>query len=129
MTEVAERATPVSAHMARYLADYQGATISSQPLWLTKLRPQAMASFERLGFPTTKLEQWRFTSVTPISEKTFALATDGRADAGAELTAPLGGGAATAVCVNGRFAPTLSSLDGLPKGIQVLSLEAVLASN
>ena len=36
-----------------------------------------MAQFERLGFPTTKLEQWRFTSVAPIAERTFALATDG----------------------------------------------------
>jgi Fe-S cluster assembly protein SufD len=129
MTQVVERITPVSAHVARYVADYQAAASPHQPQWLGKLREHALANFERLGFPTTKLEEWRFTSVTPISETAFALATDGLAAADGDLTAPLGGGAGVAVCVNGRFAPTLSSLGGLPKGVQVLSLEAALASN
>ena len=31
--------------------------------------------------------------------------------------------------MNGRFAPQLSRLDGLPKGVQLLGLEAALASN
>jgi Fe-S cluster assembly protein SufD len=129
MTQVAERATPVSAHVARYVADYHSAKSSSQPQWLTKMRESALASFERLGFPTTKLEQWRFTSVTPISEKAFALAIDGMAGADTALTASLSGGGVVAVCVNGRFAPALSTLDRLPKGVQVLSLEAALSSN
>jgi Fe-S cluster assembly protein SufD len=127
MTQVAERATPVSAQVARYLADFQSAKSPSQPQWLTTLRERALAGFERLGFPTTKLEEWRFTSVTPISEKTFALAVDGVADA--ELAGSLSADAAVAVCVNGRFAPTLSTLDRLPKGIEVMSLEAALSSN
>jgi Fe-S cluster assembly protein SufD len=129
MTQVAERANTVSAHAARYLADYQGAISSSQPGWLVHLREAAIASFERLGFPTTKLEQWRFTSVTPISEKAFAVATDGLAGADAALTASLSGGAAVAVCVNGRFAPKRSALDRLPNGVHVMSLEAALSSN
>jgi Fe-S cluster assembly protein SufD len=36
---------------------------------------------------------------------------------------------AHAVCVNGRFAPQLSHLDNLPTGVQVLSLEAAIASH
>ena len=128
MTQVAERAIPLSAHVARYVADYQASASPLQPQWLGKLRETALASFERLGFPTTKLEQWRFTSITPISQTAFALATDATAAAGDDFIAPLGGGA-VAVCVNGRFAPKLSSLGGLPKGVQVLSLEAALASN
>ena len=129
MTQVVERATPVSAHVARYVADYHSAKTPSQPQWLTALRENALASFERLGFPTTKLEQWRFTSVAPITEKTFPLATDGLAAVNAGLTDSLSGGAAVAVCVNGRFAPSLSSLSGLPKGVQVLSLEQALISS
>src|SRR5258705_4144216 len=77
MSQVAERVNNASPHAARYIADYHGAASSSQPAWLTNLRESAIASFERLGFPTTRLEQWRFTSVTPISEKAFALATGG----------------------------------------------------
>ena len=129
MTQVVERPTTVSAHVARYLADYQAAQSPAQPQWLAAVREDALASFERLGFPTTRLEQWRFTSITPISEKTFTPATDGVAAATGGLTDSLSGGAAVAVCVNGRFAPAVSALAGLPKGVQVLSLEATLASN
>src|SRR4051812_22327203 len=110
MTQVVERPSTVSAHVARYIADYQAAPSSGQPQWLMRLREDALASFTRLGFPTTKLEQWRFTSVTPISENTFAPAPDGLAAATGGLTDSLAGGAAVAVCVNGRFAPALSSL-------------------
>src|SRR5260221_2238898 len=129
MSQVAERVNNVSPHAARYIADYHGAASSSQPAWLTNLRESAIASFERLGFPTTRLEQWRFTSVTPISEKPFALATGGLASADAGLTASLSGGAVVAVCVNGRFAPALSTIDRLPKGVHLMSLDAALSSN
>ena len=40
------------------------------------------------------------------------------------LSAPI----AHAVCVNGRFAPHLSRLDALPKGVHLLGLEAAIAS-
>lgn len=129
MTQVADRATPVSAHVARYIAEYQGSKSPSQPQWVMKARERALASFERLGFPTTKLERWRYTSVTPISEKAFALASDGAVGADMRLASSLSGGAAVAVCVNGRFAPALSMLDRLPKGVQVMSIEAALSSN
>ena len=75
MSQVAERAIPVSAHVARYIAEYHGTKSASQPQWLAKTRESALESFERLGFPTTKLEEWRFTPVGPISEKVFSLAT------------------------------------------------------
>jgi Fe-S cluster assembly protein SufD len=130
MTHVAERATPASAQVARYIAEYQGTKTPAQPRWLTQAREGALASFERLGFPTTKLEAWRFTSVAPIAERTFTLSTDGVAGADNGLTAALSGAAsALAVCVNGRFVPHMSSLDRLPKGVRVMSLEATLASD
>ncbi|GAC1483532.1 MAG: Fe-S cluster assembly protein SufD [Gemmatimonadaceae bacterium] len=45
------------------------------PDWLHTLRMQGMARFEALGFPTSKNEDWHFTSVAPIAERTFRLAT------------------------------------------------------
>src|SRR5258706_15423419 len=101
MSQVAERVNNVSPHAARYIADYHGAASSSQPAWLTNLRESAIASFERLGFPTTRLEEWRFTSVTPISEKPFALATGGVAKADAGLPPSHRGGAGLAVDLDG----------------------------
>src|SRR5260221_4583742 len=115
MSQVAERVNNVSPHAARYIADYHGAASSSQPAWLTNLRESAIASFERLGFPTTRLEQWRFTSVTPISEKPFALATGGLASADAGLNASPTGGAGVPGCRNGRFRPAPFPVDRLPQ--------------
>ena len=92
-------------------------------------RESAIAQFERLGFPTTKLEHWRFTSVAPIVERSFTLAADGMAKLDRKLAAPLSSHPALAVAVNGRFVPHLSSMKGLPNAIQILSLEETLASN
>lgn len=49
---------------------------SNEQAWLTELRRSALDSFQRLGFPTTHDEEWRFTSVAPITRVPFKLATD-----------------------------------------------------
>ncbi|HET7791606.1 MAG TPA: Fe-S cluster assembly protein SufD [Gemmatimonadales bacterium] len=41
--------------------------------WLAELREQALARFSEVGFPTTRQEEWRFTSVQPIAEGAFTL--------------------------------------------------------
>jgi Fe-S cluster assembly protein SufD len=131
MSQVVEREKPASPQLAHYVAQYQRAVaqVPAQPRWVLQARESAIAQFERLGFPTTKLESWRFTSVAPIAERSFAVATDGVATLDRKLTAPLSGNPALAVAVNGRFVPQLSSMKALPKGIQILSLEEALASN
>src|SRR5207245_1024326 len=48
---------------------------SPAPDWLQLLRRQGITRFEALGYPTTKNEDWHFTSVAPIAERTFRLAT------------------------------------------------------
>jgi Fe-S cluster assembly protein SufD len=131
MSQLVEQEKPASPQIAHYTAEYQRAVaqMPAQPRWVQQVRESAMAHFERLGFPTTKLEQWRFTSVAPIAERSFALATDGISKIDKKLTTALSGDVALAVSVNGRFAPQFSSLKGLPKGLQVLGLEDTLASN
>jgi Fe-S cluster assembly protein SufD len=49
---------------------------SAVPDWLQSLRTEAIARFEKLRFPTTKNEDWHFTSVSPIAERVFRLADD-----------------------------------------------------
>ena len=131
MAQVVEQEKPASPQLAHYTAEYRRAVAQgpSQPRWMTQARESAIAQFERLGFPTTRLEQWRFTSVAPIAERTFALASDGVGKVDPKHTLALSAPVAHAVCVNGRFASKLSSVDKLPKGVQVLSLEAALAFN
>lgn len=50
----------------QYMSEAKGLPDGSVPL-----REQAFAEFERLGFPTHKNEEWKYTSFKSISDKTF----------------------------------------------------------
>ena len=95
-----------------------------EPTDLARTREEALSRFVALGFPTTRDEEWRFTSVAPIAGHSFALA-EASANAGHRDVAPLrlsGVVGAELVFVDGRFAPALSSIDELPLGARVGSL-------
>jgi Fe-S cluster assembly protein SufD len=98
---------------------------AAAPPWARSLRLSAITRFEELGFPTTKNEDWHFTSVAPIAERDFAPLT---ADSGRVTAAQLepftfgASGWHTLVFVNGRFDAALSSTAGLPDGVSVLPL-------
>ena len=131
MAQLVEQEKQISPRLAHYIAEYRRSMEhgSPQPRWVVQTRESAIGQFERLGFPTTKIEQWRFTSVEPIVERTFALAADSAGKAG-EHARPLSAPVAHAVCVNGRFAAHLSSnLDKLPAGVRLLGLEAAIQSD
>src|ERR1041385_785112 len=117
MSQVAERTMPVSAQLARYIADFQRAKSPAQPTWVAKARDLALTSFERQGFPTTRLEEWRFILIGPLVETRSSLASDGPHTVRRSFP-PIAGDAPAVVCVNGRFAAELSSLKRLPAGIQ-----------
>ena len=121
------------------------------PEWLQSLRKQGIARFEALGFPTMKNEDWHFTSVAPISERVFRLATSADANGDGERrgTSRRKGDATnsagitsqlldrfkfgeqdwhTIVFVNGAFAEDLSALAGLGEGVRVSSLAREIKS-
>ncbi len=98
---------------------------------LASLRDDAFGCFSRLGFPTTRLEAWRFTNVAPIAEMAFVLSADRVEYSQVALDAlrvPRLGGAEL-VFVNGTYAPALSTTDGLPAGAQVRSLRKVVGTD
>jgi len=82
------------------------------PATVAALRERALRRFTEFGFPTTRLEEWRFTDVARIAQRPFALSEPtGDAEATAEAAArrlqiP---GAIEVVFVNGHYAPALSS--------------------
>ena len=42
--------------------------------WLHKIRKDAIGRFAELGFPTTRLEEWKYTNVAPIARTHFQAA-------------------------------------------------------
>ncbi len=98
--------------------------------WLRSLRQAAIARFSELGFPTTKLEDWKYTNTQPIEETCFQFAqkelvteSDLR-----ELRKGFLGKQSWCrlVFVDGRFYPELSNLNDLPKGVRIDSLKRAL---
>jgi Fe-S cluster assembly protein SufD len=92
------------------------------PAWVKDRRAKASARFAAAGFPTTRLEDWRFTNVTPIAEAGFALAEGAPKHAASLVAGVTVPGAVRLTIVNGQFAAGLSDLRTLPKGIRIANL-------
>ncbi len=100
----------------------------ADPAWLRELRRDALARFCEAGFPTPRVEDWRFTNVSAIAETPFRLPSEREAPLSQRAIEPYRVSAACQlVFVNGRFARALSSLDKLPDGLKVASLAEQIA--
>jgi Fe-S cluster assembly protein SufD len=99
------------------------------PQTVQSMREAAFDQLRRIGFPTTKNEDWHYTSVAPILEHDYLHVTTRSGDVRREALAPFTFGHADwhqLVFVNGRFTPELSSASGdggnLPDGVHVVDL-------
>src|SRR5881409_3851546 len=107
--------TETSTYVASF-ERFQASLDTTGPSWVGQLRRAGIASFARTGFPTTREERWRTTSVAPIATREFVPAGAGRADEVRGEAARAGLGIERAirlVFVNGRFSNTLSSAHAL----------------
>ncbi len=102
---------------------------AQQPVWLRTLRQDAFAQFSEAGFPTTHNEDWRFTNISALAQTPFSLA--GESSVAAKDLERFG--SSNFVCqlvfVNGRFAPQLSRVPALPKGVKAGSLADALTKD
>ena len=101
----------------------------AEPSWLGSLRHEAIAAFAEQGFPSTKLEEWRYTSLKSLADVHFELA-GGRGDGAAgsvsqedveSLALPLFA-CSLFVFVDGHFDPELSATPALGGNLHVESL-------
>lgn len=105
-------------------ASFEKSRAASDPAWLKELRRSGMDSFVRLGFPTTHDEEWRFTSVVPITKVPFKLAVGADGPSSSELTSFSFGTwpGIQLVFVNGSYSAALSSNPPQPNGVFAGSL-------
>ncbi len=100
------------------------AVVQAAAAWVKERREAAAKHFAAVGFPATRLEDWRFTNVSPIAEAKWPLAQGGFAQAAELVTSVNVPGAVRLAIVNGQFAAGLSDLSALPKGLRIASLRA-----
>ncbi|HLN29270.1 MAG TPA: Fe-S cluster assembly protein SufD [Gemmataceae bacterium] len=126
MIEVQEEKNIYQSNFARFEKEL-GANGHSG---IHRVRKAAMKRFSELGFPTTRNEEWKFTSVAPIAKLPFKPVSGrdshklsreqlDRASLRIENCSRL-------VFVDGLYAPELSSSRPLPAGVILTSLAAVL---
>jgi Fe-S cluster assembly protein SufD len=72
------------------------------------IREQAAQRFEQLGWPTPRLEEWKYTNLAPVQRTTWSRATHADSNAAEGGGATLTGALAEYVYVNGIYAPELS---------------------
>ncbi len=94
-----------------------------EPAWFRVTRRAAAAAFDRMGFPTTRDEEWRFTNVAPIARIPIAPAPAAAVslDEARGFVVP-GLDGPVMVFVNGRYAPDLSTLDSAAAGLTLATL-------
>ena len=125
MTAVQEKQDSYFANFAALQKKLAG----RDPAWLAGIRKAAIERFAELGFPTTKNEEWKYTSVAPIIRTAFEPAPTDALHGYNPSVPSANSAAAQLVFVNGRYVKELSSTGALPPVVRVTSLAAALAGN
>ncbi|TMA09640.1 MAG: Fe-S cluster assembly protein SufD [Deltaproteobacteria bacterium] len=100
--------------------------------WTYPLRKTAISRFAEVGFPTTRDEEWKYTSVAPIVKVRFRRADPRPNGVVPRALAQTGAGELAKnrlVFVNGHYSERLSSVGSLPGGVKVESLAAALVND
>lgn len=103
-------------------------TNGQTPGWLSALRQKGLARFAKLGVPTTKNEEWKYTNVTPITQRKFQLPKSERLAPSDEFNRYCDVQEMNLVFVNGVFDTELSNLKKL-NGITIKTIQQAIKDN
>ena len=109
-------------------AQLQAQIGNREPDWLRQMRKAAIMQLEEFGLPTTRAEEWKYTSLAPLSRIPFRLSTGHAGELPAAITQNRfwSSPAPRLIFVNGLFRSDLSDLTGVPKGVRITSLADTL---
>jgi Fe-S cluster assembly protein SufD len=129
MTNTIEITSEVKAWLGNY--EMLKSVSKHLPASVVATRDEAIAAFARLGFPTTKHEEWKYTSLrnviaanyAPVFQAPFA-GIDPPRDGYWEMVAPFAANANIVTLVDGHFDSHLSNLHS--EDITICSLRSAL---
>lgn len=113
------------AEYARVERDLPGSNESKRE------RSAELTRFSEAGFPSTREENWKYTSLQPVEKRRFEISDESEPVALDELRKfiPADLAAHRIIFVDGHFNAGLSDLDDLPDGVTVRSLAGYLSDH
>ncbi len=105
-----------------------GKSVADSPAWLREIREEAREHFTSLGYPTTRMEEWKYTNIAPIAKTQFQSGECKLTDAVVSLIENLvtAVDAIPLVFINGKYCREFSHSEDLPSGVKVDSLSKAL---
>ena len=98
---------------------------------ISSLRKKAFGKFSELDFPTTKDEEWKYTSIAPLLEHNFVLSLRKKNLTKEQVRNFLFKGldSNVVVVVNGFYSDELTILKNIPKGVEVSSIAKAISAD
>jgi len=122
-----------SEAFAAHYATLKPGLPGSDAAWLAALRDRGIAAFGAAGWPTPKIEAWKYTNLAAaLAKLAFEPAlpvANGLRAAALPWLLPAEAKAHRLAFVNGRLRDDLSDLGELPAGVELGGLAAALAAN
>ncbi len=110
--------------------DQQKILNNKAPQWLKDFRKQGLTHFTQLGIPTIRDEEWKYTNISPIVQRTYELTfEDGQLLNTEPLERYCDPKEFNLVFVNGIFSQKLSQLKSLPQGVHISTLQEAIVSH
>lgn len=98
-----------------------------------KLRKKSLRSFQELGYPTTKHEEWRYTNISSLIDNNFEISepylSGELSQKDIEKFQFHGLESRCLVFVNGHFASELSNTKDITENVEILSLQKTIDQN
>jgi len=115
-----EKSSPLIAAVQKY-SEAMGKTSTSS--WLSQIREKSLSRFVKLGIPTVKNEEWKYTNLSALSKIDFKPLVSEKFSLQSEVKRLIKTDEITLVFVNGNLDEGLSALGAMPKGLTLLSLK------
>jgi len=102
----------------------------TEPEWMLPVRERAMRNFEAKGFPTTRMEDWRYFNLSSLWQRSYSFDPIPNFNELAVKRNDILGmnSACRLVFVNGRFSRELSGKNITPRNLSVLPLTEAYSS-
>ncbi len=114
------------------IADYKEAEHSiakTAPEWIRNLRKDGLNRFQELGVPTLKDEEWKYTNLSPLTERQFHLRSEPVLREAKALKGYLDSNEINIVFINGKFSAEFSNFTKLPPGLKAVNLNSAATQN